>query len=54
MDERVVGCVGGNGMDHDVNWFNLKKGQKTMCVLCGQFFQLTDELPEMETEAEDE
>jgi hypothetical protein len=32
----------------------LKKDQKTMCVQCGQFFCLTDSLPEMETAAIDE
>lgn len=47
-DERIVGCVGDvNSADgeHQVNWFNLKKGQKTMCVVCGQIFLLTDESP---------
>jgi cytochrome c oxidase subunit 5b len=50
-EERIVGCVGGNGNDHDVNWFGLKKNQKTMCVLCGQFFMLEpDQLAELESE----
>lgn len=52
--ERIVGCVGGDGIQHDVNWFGVKKGQKTMCVLCGQFFMLTEKATTEETEAIDE
>ena len=39
-NERIVGCVGGNGHEHEINWFSLKDNQKTLCVLCGQFFLL--------------
>ena len=38
--ERIVGCVGGNGHEHEINWFGLKENRKTLCVLCGQFFVL--------------
>lgn len=59
-DERIVGCVGGGSPDgevteeHAVNWFNLKKNQKTMCVMCGQIFLLTSEASELYSEAPDE
>lgn len=55
-DSRIVGCVGGRGLNHEVNWFELRSTRKTMCVMCGQFFVLVREMPEdqLKTEAPDE
>lgn len=41
-ESRTVGCVGGNSPEHehDVNWMKLRNTRKTICCLCGQFFQL--------------
>jgi len=40
FDSRIVGCVGGATKNtHEVNWIEVKKGRKTICVLCGQFFE---------------
>eukprot|EP00249_Psilotum_nudum_P002325 c15312_g1_i1 orf=319-789(+) len=41
LDERIVGCCGGENEDeHDVVWFNLKKGETYECTVCSQVFQL--------------
>ncbi|GBG70126.1 hypothetical protein CBR_g5756 [Chara braunii] len=38
---RIVGCSGGVGEEeHDVVWFELKKGQNYECPVCSQVFQL--------------
>lgn len=37
--------TGGNGHEHEINWFSLKENRKTLCVLCGQFFLLQKVLP---------
>lgn len=37
---RIVGCVGGNGMDHETTFFVLEGDKKHMCVNCGQIYQL--------------
>eukprot|EP00244_Chara_vulgaris_P006875 TRINITY_DN2595_c0_g1_i2.p1 TRINITY_DN2595_c0_g1~~TRINITY_DN2595_c0_g1_i2.p1 ORF type:complete len:192 (-),score=28.84 TRINITY_DN2595_c0_g1_i2:89-664(-) len=38
---RIVGCSGGMGEEeHDVLWFELKKGETYECPVCSQVFQL--------------
>ena len=39
-DYRIIGCKGGNGHPHDINWISLGDKYKTMCSECGQFFKL--------------
>jgi hypothetical protein len=38
--ERIVGCIGGNGVEHDLKWMNIRHGYKHMCTGCGQIFEL--------------
>lgn len=37
---RIVGCVGGGGIDHEVSYFLLSGPKKHMCQQCGQIFQM--------------
>jgi len=37
---RVVGCQGGAGHDHEILWHMVKAGKPTICLECGQFFDL--------------
>eukprot|EP00013_Stygamoeba_regulata_P022671 CAMPEP_0177659520 /NCGR_PEP_ID=MMETSP0447-20121125/17490_1 /TAXON_ID=0 /ORGANISM="Stygamoeba regulata, Strain BSH-02190019" /LENGTH=132 /DNA_ID=CAMNT_0019164403 /DNA_START=38 /DNA_END=436 /DNA_ORIENTATION=- len=39
-EERIVGCVGGPGNEHDLVWHVVKEHQETVCLRCGQFFKL--------------
>jgi hypothetical protein len=37
---RAVGCLGGNGREHDLVWMLVRPGAKHMCRECSQVFQL--------------
>eukprot|EP01117_Protostelium_nocturnum_P013257 TRINITY_DN4937_c1_g1_i1.p1 TRINITY_DN4937_c1_g1~~TRINITY_DN4937_c1_g1_i1.p1 ORF type:complete len:167 (+),score=44.24 TRINITY_DN4937_c1_g1_i1:225-725(+) len=38
---RFVACLGGpNGNDHEMLWHWIKEGKPTVCLECGQFFQI--------------
>jgi hypothetical protein len=39
MGSRFVGCVGGNGKEHEISWHLLKEGRPMMCLECGQVFK---------------
>merc|ERR1712137_832301 len=47
---RIVGCVGGDGESaHDLLWHEVKKDKPTICIECGQVFQLkTDAASEVD------
>ena len=36
---RVVGCTGGKHEEaHDINWIEVRTGENSTCVVCGQVF----------------
>lgn len=41
FSSRIVGCSGGAGdLSHELLWHEVRAGEKTVCMACGQFFQL--------------
>jgi len=40
FQSRVVGCLGGPGNEHDLNWHMVEAGKPTVCLECGQYFVL--------------
>eukprot|EP01087_Luapelamoeba_hula_P008815 TRINITY_DN2233_c0_g1_i1.p1 TRINITY_DN2233_c0_g1~~TRINITY_DN2233_c0_g1_i1.p1 ORF type:complete len:174 (+),score=29.66 TRINITY_DN2233_c0_g1_i1:99-620(+) len=43
FNARIVGCHGGPGEDaHELLWHEVRKEKPTVCLECGQFFQLKD------------
>jgi hypothetical protein len=42
-DSRVVGCVGGLEVHHQLLWFTLKGNKKHVCEMCGQVYQLVND-----------
>jgi len=40
FESRIVGCEGGDGLPHHLQWFVLRKGKKNVCQDCGQVFWL--------------
>ncbi|KAF2073855.1 hypothetical protein CYY_004851 [Polysphondylium violaceum] len=40
FDQRIVGCEGGNGEEHEVSFHNLSTKKPLICLECGQVFKL--------------
>jgi len=40
FNNRVVACLGGGELQHDILWMQLDGSRKHMCDECGQFFKL--------------
>ncbi|KYQ90997.1 cytochrome c oxidase subunit V [Tieghemostelium lacteum] len=40
FSERIVGCEGGNGEEHDIRYHKLTDQKPIICLDCGQAFKL--------------
>ncbi len=41
FSSRIVGCTGGSGdHSHELLWHEVREGETTVCMACGQFFTL--------------